>query len=266
MADRQGQFKSSHTRRLKGDEVKTPPEKKKRAQPFQLKALSPNAIDLTTLEAVLEYLNTNDEPASAGDADNIQLCITSWSMYWLQQTGKGNMDGSLPSASPFVEPVAYDEYYDGQGNYRQGTRNDPIISVELVQVGLLQIPQSTNLGVPGWVIDGSGKFIALRNAGGGNPGAPLTVGFASVPGAGGYRFWPGIQNVHLQYHAGFSGVMPDIEEKSIKAVATNYKRKGWLDQASQSFAASQTTVRYRDWHLSPDIREVLRNYMRKKLV
>ena len=258
-------FQSSHHRRPDKSDDKPPVERVKRAKLPQLRALPPNAIDLTTLEAVLEYLNTNDDPASAGDADNIQICITGWSMYWLNQTGMGNADGTIPAASPFVEQVVYDDFYDGQGNYRQGTRVDPIRSVQLVQVGLLTIPQSTNLGMPGWVIDGTAKFIALRNAGGGNPGAPLTVGFNTLPGRG-YRFWPGIQNVHLQYTAGYDAVQPDIEEKSIKAVATNYKRKGFLDQASQSFAASQTTVKYRDWHLSPDILDVLRHYMRRKLV
>lgn len=224
-----------------------------------------NAIDLAKVADVLAYLGTTSSPASSGDGGNVQLCLTSWSFYWLRMCSMGNADGSVPTKSPFVEVVDYDECYDGQGNFRQGTRVDPIKAVSLVQVGLVAIPQSTAIGVPGWVIDGSGKFIAIRNAGGGNPGMPLTVGFASRPG-GGYRFLDGIQNVRLKYSAGFAGTPFDIQEKSIKAVAINYKRKSWLDQKSQAMAGGAGTVSYNDWEISPDIRACMRNYMRKKIL
>ena len=225
-----------------------------------------NAIDLAKVADVLAYLGTTSSPASSGDGGNVQLCLTSWSFYWLRMCSMGNADGSVPTKSPFVEVVDYDEFYDGQGNYRQGTRVDPITAVRLVQVNSVAIPPSLAIGQPGWVIDGSGKFIALRSgSGGGNPIGPLTVGFSSAPG-GGYRFLPGIQNVRIQYSAGFAATPPDIEEKSIKAVAINYKRKSWLDQKSQAMAGGAGTVSYNDWEIPPDVRACMRNYMRKKIL
>lgn len=229
---------------------------------------APSPIDQCTVDDVLAYLGTTTNPTSSSDSGNIQLCITSASKYWLWRTGNEPADGSTPTESPLVEVVAYDEFYDGQGGLRQFTRHRPIVSVSLVQIGLVTIPQSQQIGQPGWLIDSSGRCITLRNAAGGNlnPSQRLTVGFQS--NYGGYRFFSDSnnpQNVRITYMAGYNGTPPDVFEKTIKMVAINYKRKGWLDQASQAMAEGAGTITFRSWDLSPDIENVIREYSRKAL-
>lgn len=212
---------------------------------------TPNAaIDLTTISIVHKLLRvplTNDT-----DDDLIQLCITAASQEWIWRTARGP-EGEVATESPFVAPVAYTEVRDGNGSYRLILRNWPITSVESLLVSGQPFSQSTGFGSRGWVIDGSKKSIVIRTG-----GSQSTLGRAS----GGFD--EGIQNVEVQYHAGFTGVPLDIQKACTHMVAINYKRTEWLDMASKSMSAggSTGTTSYRSWELPPEILRVMHHYTR----
>lgn len=215
-----------------------------------------NPIDLVTTAQVKSWIGVT---TSADDA-NIQACITMASWEWLRRTGRGPADGSVPSASPLVSPVAYNENYDGPGGVRLFLRNTPIVSIEVLTIGTQTIQQSAVYGQPGWVIDSGGKSIALRNGGGGG-NSSFTVDFypTAIPMA---YFFKAIQNVNVQYHAGFQGVPPDIYQRTIQMVALNYKRKDWIDLKSRAMAQGAGTVTYMDWELPPEVLECMMQYRR----
>lgn len=218
-------------------------------------------FDLTTVDAVKSWLSSNGMAGSSTTDDgNIQALITAASIYWLVRTGRGPADGSVPQKSPLVEQVQYNEWYDGNGSQRLFVRNSPIASVQLLMIGNITIPQSNAYNVPGFVVDGSGKSIALR-AGGGGSGTFSFTSFAS--GGCGYVFWKGLQNVNVQYTAGFNGTPADIEIACRTMVGVNYQRARRRDQSSQAMAAGAGTISFKtDWIVPPEVAQVIRNYSR----
>ena len=201
--------------------------------------------------------------AASNDDNQIQACITAWSAYVLHKTGRGPMDGSVPTLSPFVQPVAYDEWYDGTGTQRLPIRNWPVRSVDLVQVNGATIPQSTNINTSGWVVDGDGAFISIR--GGFSPFVATfqNYGYQGL-GRFGARggFTEGIQNVNIQYTAGFFGVPDDLEIVARKTVALNYVRRGWIGQKSQALAQGGGTVSFGTWEMDADAENTIKYYRR----
>jgi hypothetical protein len=123
---------------------------------------------------------------------------------FLWATGRGPQDGSFPTASPFVIPISYDEFYDGNGSIRMYLRNSPIQGVILLQIGYHVIPQSTLWGQQGFVIDGSKESISLR---GGSGGGSTSFSFGQWNS---WNFWKGIQNVHTTYIGGYNFKKPTV--------------------------------------------------------
>lgn len=192
------------------------------------------AIDLTTLANVQAYLGLPSGPADA----ILASMITGASQYWLTRTGRDSLNSV----------ASYSKRYDGSGSRRQFLRNSPITAVSLLQVGSVVIPPSTDYISPGYVIDQSGKSIAI-----------IAVGPTGL-------FWRGIQNVLVQYSAGYSAVPADVQDKVTQMVAVNYKRKSWIDQASQQLAAGAGTVTYRGWEIPPEVERVIQAYSRSAIV
>ncbi len=222
--------------------------------------ITPNAIDLTTIAAVKAWLVTTQ----ASDDQIIQDSITAFSAYILRRTGRGPLDGTVPSASPFVAPVSYDEFYDGSGTLRQPVRNWPITAVTAVNINGVAAPQSTSPQIPGWVIDGDKRFISFRGTG--NP-----RGYGGYAGYGGWGANPrmqgcgigfinGIQNIEIQYTAGFSGVPFDLEMAARKVVSLTYKRRGWIGQKAQMMAAGAGTITYENWEMDQESNRVINYY------
>jgi hypothetical protein len=238
------------------------PERKEGAR---MGILEPSPIDLTTVGAVLAWLQTSANPGSPSDNANIQACLTAWSLAFLNRTGMNpNGGGDMPDASPILEPVEMNEVYDGSGGLRQYVRIPPIQSCSLVQIDLYQVPQSAGLGFFGWVIDTSQKAIALRGGQAGN-GSPLRVGFYTRLGCSPV-FSDGIQNVQITYMGGYLAEPADVAQCAIEVVAQNYKRKNWIDQKSQAMAGGAGTTSYRDWELTPANRATLMHYTRRAIV
>jgi hypothetical protein len=196
------------------------------------------------------------------DDQTIQDCITAFSLAVLRMTGRGNADGSIPSTSPLVTPVAYNERYDGNGQRKLYVHNWPIAPspAPVVIIGVTTIPQSTSMSTPGWVIDQDGRAFVLR--GGANPYHQVFGGGRARMERGGYRFALGEQNINLQYSGGFSGVPYDLEMTARKVVALNFKRTGWIGQRSQAMAEGGGTVSYGTWEMDPDCERTLLYYRR----
>lgn len=144
---------------------------------------------------------------------------------------------------------------------RQPIRNWPIQSVASVNINGQPIPQSTNINTPGWVVDGDKRFISLR--GGMNPAVATfqNYRYQRQPGYG-PGFAPGIQNVEIQYTAGFNGVPDDLEIVARKTVALNYVRRGWIGQKSQAMAAAAGTVSFGQWEMDADAERTIYYYRR----
>lgn len=198
-------------------------------------------IDLTTVEAVQRYLGSAD--ISDDEKANIQRCITSAGIYWLWKTGRKLVDG----VSPFVQPVTNDEWYDGPGGQRMFVRDTPLVSISSLQIDGVAIAESTAWGVNGWIIDSSKKSITLR-------------------GPARFTYRGQGSNVHLISQSGYTATPPDIVDKATVMVAVNYKRRQWIDQASQSMAMGAGTVTFREWELPPDVCAVMDNYSRTAIV
>jgi hypothetical protein len=174
--------------------------------------------------------------------------ITAASLYWLRKTGRVHVDGSIPATSSLVEQVTCGpEWYDGNGNDRLFLRLWPIVSVSALSVNGMDLPASTSLTAPGYVIDQGGKCLAMRSFGGGWNVSNWRSRFARP-----YGFARGTQNVEVSYVAGFNGVPDDVAEKCCKMVVLTFKRRGWVDQSSQSIPTSGT-ISYRAWEADPDI-------------
>ena len=181
--------------------------------------------------------------------------ITAASLYWLRKTGRVHVDGSIPAASSLVERVTCGpEWYDGNGNDRLFLRLWPIVSVSELSINGLAIPASASLTSPGYVIDQGGKCLALRSFGGGRDASNWRSQYARP-----YGFARGTQNIEVTYMAGFNGVPDDVAEKCTKMVVLTMKRRGWVDQSSQTIPTSGT-VSFRSWELDLDIESVMSFY------
>ncbi len=207
--------------------------------------------DLTTVALVEGYL-TGVTSSDSTDA-LIQSFVTAASVYVLNRCGRDTLNS--------VE--TFNERYDGSGSRRQFLRNSPINAVSSLKIvvggAAVSVPQSPDAIQAGFVIDQGGKSLVLI-------GVPLGTwigsGF-SWPGL--YSFPLGVQNVLVTYSAGYSAVPPDVQVAATQLAAINYKRRGWLDQKSQSLPQGGN-ISYRDWEIPPEVERCVHNYTRRALV
>ena len=224
-----------------------------------------SVLDLTTLDQVKAYLPGLTPGVATADDALIQSLITSWGYEFLSRTGQGDQSGDYQQ-SPFTAVGTFNETYDGKGTYRLFVKNRPIVNVTSVIINGVSIMQSGAVGVGGYVVDGTGKSIALRQGviGWGSP-SPTSWNYQSGPFAAlgvGLKFWVGIQNVNVQYSAGYAFTPSDITLCANLVVTQNYKRRNWIDEASRAMAAGGGTVRYRDWDIPPEAERVVERYSR----
>lgn len=206
-------------------------------QTIFLDVIVPTSIDLTTVIAVKSWLGVDVD--NIDDDDNIQSCITALSLEFLHRTGV-SLD-NVNNKSPFVEPIHYNEYYNGNGNQILFLRNTPIISINQLVINGVGIGQTDQFHKSlGYTIDASKKYLVL---------------IAST-------FTRGVQNIYVDYQAGYTKTPMDINIAIRKWVALNYKRRSWIDQKSQALPQGAGTVTYQDYELSPDIQSVIDYYSR----
>ena len=219
------------------------------------------AVDLTTVDLVKDWI-PGTFPDSSDDAV-LQSCITSWSYEFLRRTGTGDMGGDY-TQSPFNAVCSWDEVYDGYGTSRLMLRNRPVVSIIALIVNGVSVPQSSGFSVQGWVLDSSRRSIALRGGVLGF-GSQLFQNWQSGPFralASVGKFPPGIQNIEVQYMAGYRQTPADIVECANKVVHQNYKRRPYADEASRAMAGGGGTIRFRDWEIPPECQAVVDRYTR----
>ncbi len=206
-------------------------------------------IDLITVQQIADYFGGTPNAPQQKEQDAIQRLITSASAIWLWKTGR-SPNGIIPVTSPFIDLVAYDQNFDGNGNDRQFVPDWPIGSVQGVTINTQAVPQSVSVGQYGWVVDRTLKSIVLRGGGGSSSSGLLTVGFNTVIGGGlgrgrGPVFTYGTQNVRLQYMGGFAAVPVPNELQTIPATPGPYQIKvaqRWVADAGVVFFSSGTPL------------------------
>jgi hypothetical protein len=230
-----------------------------------------SALDLTTVEQVKNWIpgmvalgTTSPALTGTGDDAVIQACITAWGFEFLNRTGLGDQNGDLLQ-SPFNSVCTFNETYDGMGTSRLFLRNRPIQSVISLTINAIAVNQSTSPTVQGWVIDGSGKSIALRPGtlgwGGSLPQTAWQAGAYRAFG-GGMRFFRDIQNINVSYTAGYANTPADIVQCANKVVQLNYKRRSYVDEESRAMAGGGGTIRWRGWDIPPECQATIDRYTR----
>lgn len=238
----------------------------------------PSPLDLTTSQAVQNWLISQGSTPKATELDSIQAAITAFSVWVLMKTSRGPQNGAQPDPSsgqsPFNQVVSYNDVYDGNGAHRLLLRNWPIVTVSSVVIGTVSVPQSTSPLVRGWVIDASGKFLALRGGGGSFVNGLLVNTFGSLwqrgYGPGGFAgsgigFTEGIQNVAVAYTAGFAAPPLDLEFAARRTVAKNYKQRAHIGEKSVSLAGGAGTQSF-DWDVLAEDWQTILYYKRSAAV
>jgi hypothetical protein len=218
-------------------------------------------LDLTSLDEVKNWVP--GLAATSSDDAKIQSCITAWGWEFLRRTGLGDQGGNY-TQSPFNSVCNWNETYDGTGTARLMLRNRPVVNVAALTINGIPIAPSSGYPVQGWTLDGSRRSISLRGGllGWGNQ---LWTSWQSGPYhvfGGGLKFWNGLQNVIVQYSAGYNDTPADIVECANKVVHQNYKRPNWIDEESRAMAGGGGTIRYRSWVIPPECQEVVDRYTR----
>lgn len=195
------------------------------------------AIDLTTVANVQEWMPApSATPSSTTLATQkaiLQAAITAVSLDFMRRTGCGSQNGSVPSQSPFVQPVQYSDVYDGNGNDRQFVRNWPIVSVQSLTANGIAISASSGYPNAGYQIDGSGKSIVL-------------IGGVAVPFCGllrGSRGFPrGRQNIAIAYTAGYATVAVSNELQTIPSSSpyTVIPGQPWISDGGVKYFSNGT--------------------------
>jgi hypothetical protein len=219
-------------------------------------SLSPSPMDLTTLQNVKDFLGITNDSAD----DFLQGLITANGYFWLEYCSLGNQN-QVNTQSPLNSVCTFNETYDGNGSFRFYLRNRPIISIVQLQINGVTITPVTQYGQAGVVIDGDAKSLAIVRGGSGT--APSFT-FAGWPwgGGNGQYFQKGIQNINVQYTAGYAVTPFDVELASKQTVALTYQQRDRLDVASQAMAYGAGTVSFRAFAIPPLALATMNNYRR----
>lgn len=177
--------------------------------------------DLTTLANVKAYLS----PPLTTTVDDALLSrlITAASQFiqsWLNRT---------------IAVASYTDTRNGTGGMRLFLRNRPVTAIVSVTIDGTAVPASNPapLGA-GYLFDDSSVYLTGR------------------------AFTKGVQNVVIQYSAGFVATPPDIEQACIGLVALRYKERDRIGQVSKNLAGE--TVSFQQKDMPADIATLLDQY------
>lgn len=166
------------------------------------------AGDLTTLATVRAYLPGIDALDTQFD-DLLTRLITAVSTQFATEVGR-----VLASATAT-------EVYSGHGGQRLTTKRWPITAVTSVYVDGELVPERPAVGESGWVIDEE-TSICLDGS-----------------------FWSrGLQNVEVEYTAGYVTIPGDVEQAVVKMVCLQFTDRNRIGQASRSMTGE--SVSYAD--------------------
>lgn len=184
--------------------------------------------NLTTLQSVKLYLG-EASPSTVNDPV-LEALIPAVSAWFERETGR-----ALASAG-------YTTTFDGNGRSRILLPEYPVTAVTSVKVGSTTIPQRTSVDGDGWVLsDASIGELALV----------------------GYEFTEGVQNVEVQFTAGFSPVPADIAQAVNELVALKFRERAHVGTASQGVAG--VSVSFLPALIPASVRTVIDHYARRSV-
>lgn len=189
--------------------------------------IPPSPMDMASLAGCKNWLGITNNDNDA----NLQACITAASIFFLRMTGRGPRNWQNTTQNPFNEPVDYSETYDGNLGQRLFLRNFPINSVSSLSLGGYSIPESNGPQSNGYAVDDQGNSLIIRGSGYGYSAGGGVSGYGGYVRGGGGRgrpFAAGVQQIQVQYNAGFQ-TMQVVDE--LRAVF-----QGW--QASTDYNAN----------------------------
>lgn len=154
----------------------------------------------------------------------------------------------ITNASAFIEQycnrtfavTAYNETRNGNGGDRLFLLNGPIVAVTGVTVDGQIIPQATDSLAYGWVNDDSIVYIRAG------------------------CFARGVQNVNVQYSAGFATIPADVAQACIELVAEKFAKRNRIDKASETLGQQQTQS-YIQADMPARVKTALQPYVRWNL-
>lgn len=169
---------------------------------------------------------------------------------WLEIKGSEHDDlliRLISAASGFIQTwlnrviasASYTEYRDGHDGQHLIFANYPVTAVTAVSVDGVPIPASSGPTVSGYV------FSAIR---------------ISLRGI--YCFDRGVQNVSLEYTAGYVSTPTELEQACIELISARYKERDRIGLVSKGLAGETITFSQKD--MSSSVRTTLQNY--KKVV
>jgi hypothetical protein len=184
--------------------------------------MGPNAIDLTTLNAVKSRAEVQ---SSAADAE-IQGAITAFSQWLLGFTGQASLNSV----------ATHDDVYDGNGNARLMLNNYPILNVASVTMNAAGIPASSAANVWGYYIEQSKKSIGLRGGVGNYSTFPYPTPLT-------YRergpvFLRGQGNIEVVYSAGYLPVLVQNDVENVTAGTISLEAAPWVADAGVTYYPS----------------------------
>lgn len=175
---------------------------------------------LTTLDSVKAWLGVS----SATDDALLARLVSASSAYvetWLNR--------SILSAT-------YSDTRDGHGRTRMMLPQAPVTAISSVTVDGVAVPAATTATMSGYVF--TETSVGLR----------------------GYTFTSGMNNVVIQYTAGFDVVPTDVEQAVIELIGRRYKERDRIGLVSKGLAGE--TITYTQKDMSDGIKTLLQSYRR----
>lgn len=164
----------------------------------------------------------------------------------------GNASTLIESiCSRVFEQTTYTETRNGNGAPMLFLRQGPIISVSSLQIDGVSIPAATSPVSYGYVFDD--RRLYLR----GNAGISATV--KGTPGGYPIGFSRGVQNIAVQYIAGYATIPADLNQACVELVADMLAKRARIDLKSQSLGQNDT-VSYNLVDVPPRVKKALRPY------
>lgn len=175
--------------------------------------------DLTTLASVKAFAGVT----GTVDDDLISAMVTAYSQWVRSFTNRDFTAGT------------YDLWRSGRGSQVLLTPQFPITDVTLVEVDGQAIRRAASFGTYGYRF--TDRTIVLD---------------------GGACFTRGVENIHIQYAAGYAQVPADIAQAVTELVTLRYKVRDKLDWTSKGLAQETVSVNQRD--MPESVRTILRQY------
>lgn len=149
------------------------------------------------------------------------------------------------------EAATYTETRNGNGAPMLFLRQGPIVSVASLSIDGIAIPAATTPTSYGYVFDD--RRLYLR----GNAGISARV--TGTPGGYPIGFSRGVQNIAVEYSAGYATIPADLNQACVELVADMLAKRDRIDLKSQTLGQNDT-VAYNLVDMPPRVKTILRAY------